>query len=161
MKEGPADAQASTAEAGADHDASVPAVMPDSSPVATAAAPTLRTTRPESTDTVAVAQQPAAMPATVTTTTPAAEAKSAAAAQPASGVWVVNLASYNHESMAQRMLQEFKDKGVAAELVKVTVNDKPMVRIRTTGYGSFREASDWAALLEERLELDGAWVSRR
>jgi len=74
--------------------------------------------------------------------------------------WVVNLASYNFESMAKRKLATFHDKGVNAELVHITVKGKPMIRIRTSGYKSFREASDWAALLEERLELDGAWVAK-
>lgn len=80
---------------------------------------------------------------------------------PLEGEWVVNLASYNRESTAQRMLAEFRDKGVAAEIVTITVHDKPMVRIRTTGYQSAREARDWVALLEERLGLDGVWVSKR
>lgn len=80
---------------------------------------------------------------------------------PPEGEWVVNLASYNRESMAQRMLAKFKDKGVAAEIVTITVNDKPVVRIRTTGYQSAGEARDWVALLEERLGLEGVWISKR
>jgi hypothetical protein len=62
--------------------------------------------------------------------------------------------------MARRKLAVFRAKGVNAELVHVTVKGKPMVRIRTTGYKSFREAHDWVALLEERLELEGAWVAK-
>ncbi len=50
---------------------------------------------------------------------------------------------------------------MTAELVTVTVNDAPMIRVRTTGHASYREARDWAALLEERLELEGVWVSKR
>ncbi len=80
---------------------------------------------------------------------------------PHEGEWVVNLASYNRVSTAQRMLAKFKDKGVAAEIVTITVNDKPMVRIRTTGYQSASEARDWVALLEERLGLEGVWISKR
>jgi cell division septation protein DedD len=115
------------------------------------------------TELVAAAQQPAAVAATESSATAIQriETPTAPATREATGRWVVNLASYNRESTAQRMLDEFSDKGVTAELVKVTVNDKPMIRIRTTGYGSLREANDWAALLEERLELNGAWVSKR
>jgi hypothetical protein len=80
---------------------------------------------------------------------------------PPEGEWVVNLASYNRVSTAQRMLAKFKDKGVAAEIVTITVKDKPMVRIRTTGYQSASEARDWVALLEERLGLEGVWISKR
>jgi hypothetical protein len=93
---------------------------------------------------------------------PALEAASAPAphSKP-EGQWVVNLASYTRESTAQRMLEVFRDKGVEAEIISITVNDKPMVRIRTTGYRSASEARDWVALLEERLDLDGVWISKR
>lgn len=74
--------------------------------------------------------------------------------------WVVNLASYNFESMAKRKLDAFRDKGVNAELVHVTVKGKPMIRIRTTGYRTSREARDWVTLLEERLGLEGAWIAK-
>ena len=115
-------------------------------------------------ETVASLQQPAVIPASAGTPAAAVQQSKTSpppAAQDAAGRWVVNLASYNRESTAQRMLDEFSDTGVTAELVKVTVNDKPMIRIRTTGHESYREARDWAALLEERLELNGAWVSKR
>jgi DedD protein len=84
-----------------------------------------------------------------------------AASPPTTGDWVVNLASYTRESTAQRMLDKFKDKGVDAEIVTITINDKPMVRIRTSGYQSAKEARDWVPLLEERLGLNGVWISRR
>jgi len=109
------------------------------------------------------------LPQQISLRTPAVEtlpdnpAQSPAPAQDARAVadgWVVNLASYTFESMALRKLAVFRAKGVNAELVHVTVKGKPMVRIRATGYKSFREANDWVALLEERLELEGAWVAR-
>lgn len=136
-------------------------------PETNAPPPAQETVQTETSESVAALQQPTTLPIlrnvamatrntgqnteTIRTPTPQAGA----------GNWVVNLASYNRESTAQRMLGTFRDKGVTAELVKVTVNDRPMIRIRTTGYENYREASDWAALLEERLELDGAWVSKR
>lgn len=91
---------------------------------------------------------------------PAARPAPAQAARELTGTWVVNLASYNYESMAQRKLDTFRDKGVNAELVKITVKGKSMIRIRATGYQSRREAIDWIPLLEERLELKGAWVAK-
>ena len=100
---------------------------------------------------------------TAVETLPDNPARSPAPAQDARVVadgWVVNLASYTFESMARRKLAAFRAKGVDAELVHVTVKGKPMVRLRTTGYRSFREAHDWVALLEERLELEGAWVAK-
>lgn len=77
------------------------------------------------------------------------------------GDWVVNLASYTRESTARRMLEKFRDKGVDAELVTVTVHDRNMVRLRARGYRSANEARDWVPLLEERLGLKGVWISRR
>jgi hypothetical protein len=44
--------------------------------------------------------------------------------------------------------------------VRVTVKGKRIIRIRTTGYRSRREASGSVPLLEKRLELEGAWVAR-
>ncbi|MEZ5543190.1 MAG: SPOR domain-containing protein [Pseudomonadota bacterium] len=76
------------------------------------------------------------------------------------GTWVVNLASYNYESMAQRKLEQFHDKGVNAELARIMVKGKSIIRLRTTGYKSKREAIEWVPLLEERLGLDGAWVAK-
>ncbi|MGB5474688.1 MAG: SPOR domain-containing protein, partial [Gammaproteobacteria bacterium] len=92
--------------------------------------------------------------------TPARKSAPAQAVRDLQGTWVVNLASYNFESMAKRKLATFRDKGVNAELVHVTVKGKPMIRIRTTGYRNSREARDWVALLEERLDLEGAWIAK-
>jgi cell division septation protein DedD len=92
--------------------------------------------------------------------TPAREAAPAQKARDLQNTWVVNLASYNFESMAKRKLAAFRAKGVNAELEHVTVKGKPMIRIRTTGYQSRREASDWVTLLEERLGLEGAWIAK-
>ncbi|MGB5541501.1 MAG: SPOR domain-containing protein [Gammaproteobacteria bacterium] len=91
---------------------------------------------------------------------PARKPAPAQAARDLQDTWVVNLASYNFESMAKRKLATFRDKGVNAELVHVTVKGKPMIRIRTTGYRNSREARDWVALLEERLGLQGAWIAK-
>jgi len=91
---------------------------------------------------------------------PSRKSAPAQAARDLQGTWVVNLASYNFESMAKRKLDMFRDKGVNAELVHVTVKGKPMIRIRTTGYKNSREALDWVALLEERLDLEGAWIAK-
>jgi hypothetical protein len=79
----------------------------------------------------------------------------------AEGIWVVNISSYNYQSMARRKLEEFKDKGVSAEIHPVTIKGKPMYRIRATGYESRKEAKTWLSLLQDRLGVDSAWVSKR
>ncbi|MBT8117288.1 MAG: SPOR domain-containing protein [Gammaproteobacteria bacterium] len=99
-------------------------------------------------------------PAKVSMVTPPVSSKAASEGD-AEGIWVVNISSYNYQSMARRKLQEFKDKGVIAEVHPVTINGKPMYRIRATGYESRKEAKTWLSLLQDRLGVDSAWVSKR
>jgi cell division septation protein DedD len=91
----------------------------------------------------------------------AAPAPATAAAAATAGDWVVNLASYTYQSMARRKLAEFQSKGVNGEIEHVTVNDKPLYRIRVTGFASSRAARTSISSLEENLGLKGAWISRR
>ncbi len=63
--------------------------------------------------------------------------------------------------MASRKLAEFRKKGVDAEIYPVTIKGKPMFRIRAIGYDSRKEANTWVSLLEDRLGVDSAWVSKR
>jgi hypothetical protein len=77
------------------------------------------------------------------------------------GNWVINLSSYTHKSMAKRKLAEFRQKGVDSEIFTTTINDKPMHRIRVTGFRNARSAKAEISALEQLLDLEGAWVSRR
>jgi hypothetical protein len=123
----------------------------------------------EMTDIAATLPAPAAgEPVTVSMITPhvaATDTRPAvqAAVTPApanDGTWVVNISSYRYESMARRKLAEFRQKGVTAEISAVTIDDRPMYRIRTTGYDNYKEAKTWVSLLEDRLGVDSAWVSK-
>jgi len=96
-----------------------------------------------------------AQPAAAATPAPAA------AAAPPAGDWVVNLASYTYESMARKKLSVFKAKGVNGEIERITVNDKPLYRIRVTGFESSRAARASIPDLQETLGLEGAWIARR
>jgi cell division septation protein DedD len=91
---------------------------------------------------------------------PAAVAPSPAAAAPG-GDWVVNLASYTYETTARKKLAEFQAKGVIGDIERITVNDKPLYRIRVTGFESSRSARASIPALEETLGLEGAWIARR
>ncbi len=77
------------------------------------------------------------------------------------GGWVINLASYTWKSTANRKLALFRDKGVDAEVFEVMIKDKPMYRVRVTGFESSRAAKAEAPSIEQTLGLEGAWVSRR
>ena len=117
-------------------ESSMPAAMPDPDKVVAAAEPVTSTTAPAE----AVQQ-----------ITPAVK----------TGDWVVNLASYTRESTASRMLTRFRDKGVDAELVTVMINDKPMHRLRVSGFASSRAAKARIKSLEQQLDLEGVWISRK
>ena len=77
------------------------------------------------------------------------------------GGWVINLASYTWKSTASRKLALFQKQGVDGEIFAVTINDKPMYRIRVTGFESSRAAKAGIPAIEEALDLEGAWISRR
>ncbi|MEN8205772.1 MAG: SPOR domain-containing protein [Pseudomonadota bacterium] len=77
------------------------------------------------------------------------------------GNWVVNVASYTWKSTASRKLALFQQQGVNAEIFKVMINDKPMYRVRVTGYESSRQAKAEIPEIEQKLNLEGAWISRR
>jgi len=82
-------------------------------------------------------------------------------APPAAAGWVVNLASYANEKTADRTLEEFRQQGVVAESITVTVRGKPMHRLRVTGFGTRQAAEARADALREQLGLDGIWVTKR
>jgi cell division septation protein DedD len=88
-------------------------------------------------------------------------ASPAAAATTITGGWVVNLASYTYESMARKKLAAFQAKGVNGEIERITVNDKPMYRIRVAGFESSRAARASIPDLQKTLGLEGAWIARR
>lgn len=119
--------------------------------------------------------QPATAAEVVALNTPAAAAETAA--DPArevatatqtpvlpdakTGKWVINLSSYTRKRTAERMLAVFRQKGVDAEVFSTTINDKPMHRIRVAGFESARSAKAEISTLEQQLDLEGAWVSKR
>ena len=77
------------------------------------------------------------------------------------GGWVINLSSYTRESTANRKLVLFQQQGIDAEVFAVTINDKPMYRIRLAGFASRRAAQAEVKPVEQLLGLEGAWVSTR
>jgi len=93
-------------------------------------------------------------------TAAASPAAAAAAEKPADG-WVVNLATYAYEAMAKRKLAEFQKQGVSGEIERTLINDKPMYRIRVTGFETSRAARGSIRSLEDTLGLKGVWISRR
>jgi hypothetical protein len=140
----------------------------DETAALTAAEPALEETTAETPVAEETTQTALAEPAsTVESATPAETAQaSTAVKQPImpvarQGDWVINLASYTWKSTANKKLALFKDKGVDAEVFRVMINDKPMYRVRVTGFESSRAAKAEVAAIEQTLDLEGAWVARR
>jgi cell division protein FtsN len=77
------------------------------------------------------------------------------------GDWVINLSSYTWKSTANRKLALFQQQGVDAEVFEVMIKDKPMYRIRVTGFENSRAAKAEIPALEEKLGLEGTWISKR
>ena len=77
------------------------------------------------------------------------------------GNWVINLSSYTWKSTANRKLALFQQQGVDAEVFEVMIKDKPMYRIRVTGFENSRAAKAEIPTLEQKLDLEGAWISKR
>jgi len=77
------------------------------------------------------------------------------------GKWVINISSYTRKPTAERMLVVFKQKGIDAEVFTTTINDKPMHRIRVTGFQSSRAAKAEIPAIEKTLDLEGIWISKR
>jgi len=77
------------------------------------------------------------------------------------GDWVINLSSYTWKSTANRKLALFQQQGVDAEVFEVIIKDKPMYRIRVTGFENSRAAKAEIPMIEEKLNLEGAWISKR
>jgi len=55
----------------------------------------------------------------------------------------------------------FQQQGVDAEVFEVIIKDKPMYRIRVTGFENSRAAKAEIPVLEKKLGLEGTWISKR
>ena len=106
-------------------------------------------------------EKPMAISMAASPTEPAPTPVKAAVEDTSEAPWVVNISSYTYESMARKKLQEFRDKGVVAEVHPVMIKGKRMYRIRATGYESRTEAKTWLSLLQDRLGVESAWISKR
>ena len=78
-----------------------------------------------------------------------------------SGGWAINLVSYTRESSARQNLGKYRKQGIDAEIQTVTVKENPVYRVRIVGYESLQAAQAQIAPLQELLDLDGIWASRK
>ena len=146
------------------------ATQPPAPPSATPASDKTVTGSPSGDSTAAADNAATPQPAPVAPEPAAPEQQPAVARSPnvaalmpadASGGWAVNLVSYTHETAARRILKEYRDEGIDAEIQMVILNDKPMYRVRIVGYESRPAAQAQIDPLEKLLDLDSVWVSRK
>ena len=74
--------------------------------------------------------------------------------------WVVNLASTKYERSANRAADEFNQKGVPVEVIKVKVNGENWFRLRVKGFKSKQEALAYGTKVKKILNLGSVWVNR-
>jgi len=136
------------------------ALLPENPPAEPAEVASIAVAATDTGNTITVEESPAEG-AAETIAEPEIESVEPVIAVAKTGGWVINLASYTRESTANRKLALFQQQGIDAEVFAVTINDKPMFRIRVAGYESSRSAKADIPVMEQKLNLEGAWISRR
>jgi hypothetical protein len=76
------------------------------------------------------------------------------------GEWSINLASYLKDSTAERMRQQFLDKGVATDMVTAIVKGKTYYRLRVTGIENRDMALIQSTIIKEKLGLEETWITK-
>ena len=77
------------------------------------------------------------------------------------GEWSINLASYLKDSTAEKMRQQFLDKGVATDMVTATVKGRTYYRLRVTGIESRNMALMQSTIIKEKLGLEETWITKK
>lgn len=80
--------------------------------------------------------------------------------RPASGDWVVNVASSSRQKAIKALQDRLQQQDIHTELQRTDVQGKPRYRLRVTGFTTGAEARQYAARLAEQADLQGAWVSK-
>jgi len=80
--------------------------------------------------------------------------------KPASGNWVVNLASVSSAESADREVARLGKMDIKAEVSRAESKGKTWYRIQVPGYGSYDEAINARPALEEKLGISGTWVGQ-
>jgi hypothetical protein len=73
--------------------------------------------------------------------------------------WAVNLRSYYHKADAQRLMRDYQQTGIAAELREITSKGVLWHRVRVVGFASENEANAFIAKLTREQGREMAWAS--
>jgi cell division protein FtsN len=74
--------------------------------------------------------------------------------------WVVNLVAFRQKWYAANKLQEFKKKGVPADLIAVKVKGETWYRLRVKGFKSKEKATTYSVGVKKKLNLGSVWVTK-
>jgi hypothetical protein len=80
---------------------------------------------------------------------------------PAAGPWQINLITLGNREAAAAFAERARAQGVPAEPLPVTRADQTLWRVSVPGFPDAEAASVKARDYQERLGLEGEWVSRR
>jgi len=75
--------------------------------------------------------------------------------------WVVNLVSFKQRWYTDKKVQEYKQKGIPAEVVSVDVQGVEWFRVRVAGFKDKAEAAAYAIKMKKSLNLNSVWVSKK
>ncbi|MBE0471179.1 MAG: SPOR domain-containing protein [Methyloprofundus sp.] len=75
--------------------------------------------------------------------------------------WVVNLVSFKQRWYTDKKVQEYKQKGIPAEVVSVDVQGVEWFRVRVVGFKDKAEAEVYALKMKKSLNLNSVWVSEK
>jgi TolA-binding protein len=75
--------------------------------------------------------------------------------------WVVNLVSFKQRWYTDKKVQEYKQKGIPAEVVSVDVRGVEWFRVRVPGFKGKAEAAAYAIKMKKSLNLNSVWVSKK
>lgn len=75
--------------------------------------------------------------------------------------WVVNFISFKQRWYTDKKVQEYKQKGIPAEVVPVDVQGVRWFRVRVAGFKDKTEAAAYAIKMKKSLNLNSVWVSKK
>jgi hypothetical protein len=87
--------------------------------------------------------------------------QSTAGSMPATGGWVVNVASSEHLEPVEKLRDKLGKLGMQAEIQEVAIGGNIRYRLRIPGFSSSTEARKYAHALDGEFGLKGPWISSR
>lgn len=75
--------------------------------------------------------------------------------------WFINLGTYSDLTAAERLLAKIQPSVDSAQIETVTIDGRPLYRIRSSGYASRKAAETKAEQMQAMLGLSGLWIDKK